>query len=201
MSHSTKLIQYNKHKTNSNADLVLLYRLSCKIITSQDEFWMTILTNVFIIVNKLLIQASNLISYQVFLDRLWTLHNILSLSEGAPVNNNETDRRPTSLAHCLFNGCNMIPLTCNIKKITSSWWFRIAWCLFDARASATIAMAYLGRCVSGVINVMIYRSGVCSVVSDCSTLVQVQHTAESCASHSPAKVCGQWNIFDSSPTG
>ena len=47
--------------------------------------------------------------------------------------------------------------------ITSVRW--LAWRLFDARASATIAMAYLGRCVSGVINVMTYQNGVWSAVS------------------------------------
>ena len=91
----------------------------------------------------------------------------------------------TSLEHGLINGCNMIPLTRNITIITSAWLLLMPWRLFDTRLSATIAMAKLGRCVSGVINVMTYQSVICSVVprlfharpsATYSSLVLANHT-------------------------
>ena len=40
----------------------------------------------------------------------------------------------------------MISVTHNITILKSAWWLLMAWGLFDDRASATIAMAYHGRC-------------------------------------------------------
>ena len=52
-----------------------------------------------------------------------------------------TSGRPLDLSWALFNGCDMIPETCNITIIKWAWWLRMARCLFHTRASATIAMA------------------------------------------------------------
>ena len=128
---------------------------------------------------------------------------MLLLSDGEIVNNKETDGRLTSCEHCLFNGYNMIPVTRNITIIKSAWWLLMAWRLFDARASATIAMAYVARSVCiRVPNVMTCQSGVCSVVSrlfyacSCTT-----YSSPVLANHVRAKVCGPWNRLNSSPTG
>ena len=56
----------------------------------------------------------------------------------------------TSLEHDLLNGCNVIQTVsydsyCTMITVDSAWWVLMPWCLFGARASATIIMTQTGR--------------------------------------------------------
>ena len=89
----------------------------------------------------------------------------------------------------------MVCVTRNITIIESVLWSLMDWCLFDVRASATIAMVESGWCISGVPNKMTshgVQTAPCSSTCD---------TTESCASQSRPKVCRPWNRLNSSRSG